>query len=124
MNLRADDHPDPCAELERLLGIYDLLFGRPETTVELDEDGRRWLRALLIRQDYASSLPGGEWDPDTEAAVWALFGTENLEERWVPGEGSTRWRWSTCGNGSGSEGSTQPSAVSSQERGLLLTAES
>ncbi|WP_102126232.1 DUF1028 domain-containing protein [Deinococcus planocerae] len=85
VNLRADDHPDPCAELERLLGISDLLFGRPETTVELDEDGRRWLRALLIRQDYAGSLPGGAWDADTEAAAWALFGTENLEERWVPG---------------------------------------
>ncbi|WP_216319503.1 DUF1028 domain-containing protein [Deinococcus aestuarii] len=85
VNLRADDHPDPCAELERLLGISDLLFGRPETTTELDEDGRRWLRALLIREDYASSLPGGEWDPETEAAAWALFGTENLEERWVPG---------------------------------------
>ncbi|WP_026332314.1 DUF1028 domain-containing protein [Deinococcus apachensis] len=85
VNLRADDHPDPCAEVERLLGIHDLLFGRPATTRELDEEELGWLRALLIHEDYATSLPGGPWDPETEAAAWALYGTENLEERWVPG---------------------------------------
>ncbi|WP_027461030.1 DUF1028 domain-containing protein [Deinococcus murrayi] len=85
VNLRADDHPDPCGELERLLGIHDLLFGRPETTRELTGDELEWLRALLIVEDYATSLPAGPWDPETEAAAWALFDTENLEERWVPG---------------------------------------
>ncbi|SMB90924.1 DUF1028 domain-containing protein [Deinococcus hopiensis] len=84
VNLRADDHADPCAELERLLGIHDLLFGRPETTRELTEEELEWLRARLIVEDYATSLPAGPWDPETEAAAWALFGTENLEERWVP----------------------------------------
>ncbi|MEW6422445.1 MAG: DUF1028 domain-containing protein [Deinococcota bacterium] len=85
VNLRTDDHPDPCAELERLLGLHDLLFGRPETTRELTAEELEWLRALLIQEDYATSLPAGPWDADTEAAAWALFGTENLEERWVPG---------------------------------------
>lgn len=85
VNLRADDHPDPCAELERLLGIHDLLFGRPAGTRELSEEELGWLRARLIHEDYATSLPGGPWDPETEAAAWALYGTENLEERWVPG---------------------------------------
>ncbi|ABF45700.1 protein of unknown function DUF1028 [Deinococcus geothermalis DSM 11300] len=85
VNLRADDHPDPCAELERLLDLHDLLFGRPETTRELTAEELEWLRALLIQEDYATSLPAGPWDADTEAAAWALFGTENLEERWVPG---------------------------------------
>ena len=85
VNLRADDHADPCAELERLLGIHDLLFGRPGSTRELTEDELEWLRARLIIEDYATSLPAGPWDPETEAAAWAMYGTENLEERWVPG---------------------------------------
>lgn len=85
VNLRADDHVDPCGELERLLDLHDLLFGRPETTRALTAEELEWLRALLIREDYATSLPAGPWDADTEAAAWALFGTENLEERWVPG---------------------------------------
>lgn len=53
---------------------------RPLTDEEL-----AWLRALLITQGYATALPGGPWDADTEAAAWALFGAENLEERWVGG---------------------------------------
>lgn len=85
VNLRADDHPDPCGELARLLELHELLFGRPEQTRPLTEEELKWLRALLIRQDYAASLPAGPWDADTEAAAWALYGTENLEERWVGG---------------------------------------
>lgn len=85
VNLRADDHADPCAELERLLDTFDLLFGRPTQTRELNEDELKWLRALLIRQGHAASLPAGPWDAETEAAAWALYGTENLEERWVDG---------------------------------------
>lgn len=85
VNLRADDHTDPCGELARLLGIHNLLFGRPEATRDLTADELEWLRARLIIEDHATSLPAGPWDPETEAAAWALFGTENLEERWVPG---------------------------------------
>lgn len=85
VDLRADDHPDPCGELARLLELHELLFGHPEQTRPLTEEELKWLRALLIRQDYAASLPAGPWDPDTEAAAWALYGTENLEERWIGG---------------------------------------
>lgn len=84
-NLRVDDHPDPCAELERLLGIHELLLGRPIETRLLTDDERRWLRVLLVRQGYATELPDGAWDSATEAAAWALYGSENLEERWVGG---------------------------------------
>ncbi|GHF67971.1 DUF1028 domain-containing protein [Deinococcus ficus] len=85
VNLRADDHADPCGELERLLGVFDLLFGRPETTREFTVEELGWLRRTLVVQGYAPQLPDGPWDPATEAAAWALYGTENLEERWVPG---------------------------------------
>ncbi|MXV20399.1 DUF1028 domain-containing protein [Deinococcus xianganensis] len=85
VNLRADDHADPCRELARLLDLHDLLFTRPELTRPLTDEELAWLRALLITQGYATALPGGPWDADTEAAAWALFGAENLEERWVGG---------------------------------------
>ncbi|WP_288482170.1 DUF1028 domain-containing protein [uncultured Deinococcus sp.] len=85
VSLRADDHTDPCAELERLLDLHDLLFGRPQTTRPLTPDELDWLRALLVRGGYAGTLAGGPWNAETEAAAWALYGTENLEERWVPG---------------------------------------
>lgn len=85
VNLRADDHRTPCAELARLLDLHDLLFGRPTTTRPLTAKELTWLRALLVAQGHATSLPGGPWDAATEQAGWALYGTENLEERWVPG---------------------------------------
>ncbi|MDV6375972.1 DUF1028 domain-containing protein [Deinococcus arenicola] len=85
VNLRADDHAEPCAELERLLDTFDLLFGRPTQTRELSANELGWLRALLVRQGHAATLPDGPWDAATEAAAWSLYGTENLEERWVEG---------------------------------------
>ncbi|MBZ9712891.1 DUF1028 domain-containing protein [Deinococcus multiflagellatus] len=85
VNLRADDHADPCAELARLLDLHDLLFTRPAHTRPFTAAELDWLRALLRRQGYAQTLPAGAWDEQTEAAAWALYGTENLEERWVAG---------------------------------------
>ncbi|MFC4453084.1 DUF1028 domain-containing protein [Deinococcus sonorensis] len=85
VNLRADDHPQPVQELARLLDTFDLLFGRPEQTRLLSAEELGWLRAELVRQGYVPELPDGPWDQATEAALWALYGTENLEERWVAG---------------------------------------
>ncbi|WP_261663569.1 DUF1028 domain-containing protein [Deinococcus sp. Marseille-Q6407] len=85
LNLRADDHADPCSELERLLDIHDLLFGRPEETRPLTPEELTWLRGLLQREGYAQELPAGAWDPQTEQATWDLYGSENLEERWAAG---------------------------------------
>jgi len=39
VDLRVDDHPDPVAELVRLLDIHTLLFGRPDPTTLLDLAG-------------------------------------------------------------------------------------
>lgn len=85
VDLRVDDHPQPCHELARLLDIHDLLFGRPAQTRPLTAAELTWLRALLVRRGHAPWLPDGPWDAATEQAAWALYGTENLEERWVPG---------------------------------------
>jgi uncharacterized Ntn-hydrolase superfamily protein len=59
VNLRVDDHPDPCTELGRLLGIHELLLGKPTETRLFTDDELRWLRALLVRQEYVRTLPDG-----------------------------------------------------------------
>ncbi len=85
LDLRVDDHAEPLKELERLLGVHDLLFGRPEHPRAVTDAELGWLRALLVREGYAEALPEGAWEARTEQALWDLFGTENLEERWVAG---------------------------------------
>jgi uncharacterized Ntn-hydrolase superfamily protein len=81
VDLRVDDHPDPVAELARLLDIHTLLFGRPDPKDLLDLDGElaEEVAALLT----AAGHPPGGGGLDAALAAWA--GVENLEERLVPG---------------------------------------
>ncbi len=76
VDLRADDHTDPCAELERLLDVHSLLFDKADPATLLPLEG-----ALA---DEVRALLGTESDVDTALADWA--GVENLEERLVPGK--------------------------------------
>ena len=73
VDLRVDDHPDPLAELRRLYGIHDALFGSTprERWLPVDDALRAELDELLGRVGH------------TSLAGWA--GVENLEER-VDGE--------------------------------------
>lgn len=77
VDLRVDDHPDPCAELARVLDIHSLLFGKPDPdkVIALQGDLAAEVRRLLGA--------AGESDLDAALADWA--GVENLEERMVPG---------------------------------------
>lgn len=77
VDLRVDDHADPVPELERLLGIHDLLFGRPVETLPLAGEPAARLRRALDALGWD--------DPDLERALLACAGVENLEERMVPG---------------------------------------
>lgn len=77
IDLRVDDHHDPVTELGRLLGIHELLFGRPVTTLALEGDVAVRLRRALTALGYD--------DPDLEAALVQVAGIENLEDRLVPG---------------------------------------
>jgi uncharacterized Ntn-hydrolase superfamily protein len=79
VDLRVDDHAEPVPELGRLLGIHDLLFGRPdpEACLPLDDAVADELRRLLRALGYV--------DADLETALAAYSGVENLEERLVPG---------------------------------------
>jgi uncharacterized Ntn-hydrolase superfamily protein len=80
VDLRVDDHPDPVAELGRLIDLHDLYFCRPEpgTLIPLDDD---------LTDEIASSLRSLGYDPDQgfTAAFDRWVGTENYEERNVPG---------------------------------------
>jgi len=86
IDLRVDDHPQPMEELARLLSLHRLFFNRPSSTPrELSGDDIRWLQQVLSNEGYLAAQPNGEWDAATERALEALFGVENLEERWLTG---------------------------------------
>ena len=78
LDLRADDHPSPIAELRRLLGLHRLYFDRPDPADALPIEGdlRDELHAVLVHRGF---------DPDAgwHDALFGYFGWENLEERWL-----------------------------------------
>ena len=71
VDLRVDDHPDPVLELQRLLGLHDLYFGKPKEVLPLEGELATEVADRLQRLGY----------PTLDA--WA--GVENYEERMVPG---------------------------------------
>ena len=83
-DLRVDDSAAPVAELERLLGLHDVFFGRPDpaglrplTGDVLDET-----YGLLVQVGFPPAVP----DPTAvRAALWHWAGMENLEAR-IPAE--------------------------------------
>ena len=77
VDLRVDDHHDPVVELGRLLGIHDLLFGKPAESWPLEAETADRLRRALDALGYD--------DPDLERALERAAGVENLEERLLPG---------------------------------------
>jgi uncharacterized Ntn-hydrolase superfamily protein len=71
VDLRVDDHPDPVVELQRLLDLHTLYFGKPEATLPLEG---------ALAEEVSGKLKAlGYKDLDD----WA--GVENYEERMVPG---------------------------------------
>ncbi|MEW2384705.1 DUF1028 domain-containing protein [Micromonospora sp. NPDC047707] len=81
VDLRVDDHPDPVAELGRLLAVHTLLFSRPDPATLLDLTG-------AVAAEVAALLTalGHPADPAApEEALFSWAGLENLEERLVPG---------------------------------------
>lgn len=82
VDLRVDDHIEPIAELERLLGLHRLYFERPSAsdlrpiTGPLEEE-------LIWRLTEVGDLTGGADGASLWASLERWAGRENLEERMV-----------------------------------------
>jgi uncharacterized Ntn-hydrolase superfamily protein len=73
VDLRADDHTDPVPELERLLDLHDLYFGKPDPATLLPLEGE-------LAEEVTSLVTGLGF---ASLDDWA--GYENYEERLVAG---------------------------------------
>ena len=75
VDLRVDDHPEPVAELKRLYGMHQLLFGKTPTDewLPVDEALAEELQARLAALGYT--------DPSLEKSFNEWAGTANLEDR-------------------------------------------
>jgi uncharacterized Ntn-hydrolase superfamily protein len=83
IDLRIDDHRAPVAELARLLDLHELYFGKPDPASLLPLEGAlvAQVAASLERLGYATA--GGA---KLVEALDRWAGTENFEERLVPGK--------------------------------------
>ena len=86
LDLRIDDHPQPIAELQRLLVLYKLYFGKTteEELLPLEESLTRELQETLCALGHYEGPLHGRYDEATEAALSCWTGIENLEERLLP----------------------------------------
>ncbi len=83
VDLRVDDHPDPVAELGRLLEMHTLYFERPDPATLIDLDGPA---GVEVRERLAAAgHPSGPGVAALDEALASWAGIENLEERLVPG---------------------------------------
>ncbi|WP_127503536.1 DUF1028 domain-containing protein [Actinoplanes solisilvae] len=79
VDLRVDDHPDPVAELGRLLEMHSLYFEVPEPSTLLPLTGE-------LADEVASRLAStGHVGPDLDESLASWAGVENLEMRIVAG---------------------------------------
>lgn len=95
MDLRVDDDPDPVVKLRDLVELHHLYFGtpRPEDLLPIDEALAREIQRLLRHTGHHSGEITGVYDEATRRALETLFGIENLEERWQPGDRIDRVAW-------------------------------
>jgi uncharacterized Ntn-hydrolase superfamily protein len=82
VDLRVDDDPEPVSELARLVALHDLYFCRPApgTLIELNDALQGEITDALVSLGYVPDELGG-FVPAFDRWV----GTENYEERNVPG---------------------------------------
>jgi uncharacterized Ntn-hydrolase superfamily protein len=83
VDLRVDDHADPVGELDRLLGLQELYFNRPDPATLLPLEGELAERVgvALAAVGYDPAAKGG-----LAPALDEWSGVENFEERMVPGK--------------------------------------
>jgi uncharacterized Ntn-hydrolase superfamily protein len=83
VDLRVDDHPEPVAELRRLLNVHQLYFGRTDRSKvhRIDAALARELQEVLARRGFYKGEIHGKYDEATRKALEDYMGWENLEER-------------------------------------------
>ena len=83
LDLRVDDDPTPIKKLQKLVQMHHLFFGEinPDDLIPL-ADVAADLQDLLQKTGYYNGPQSGIFDKTTRKALWAMVGTENLEERW------------------------------------------
>lgn len=81
VDLRVDDHPEPLAELERLLGLWRLYFAKPDPQAAIVLDEALWHE--VAGHLAALGLLAGPTAPrdEVQAALQRWIGRENFEER-------------------------------------------
>lgn len=89
LDLRVDDHPEPIDKLAELVSMHHLFFGvvDPADLTPLSAVAGELQSILRRTADYNGPV-NGVFDEATRAALRALVGRENLEERW-DGTGET-----------------------------------
>lgn len=80
VDLRSDDSPEPIAELERMLALHELYFGRTpdDQLLPLSED----LTVELLQRLTDLGFSSGNVQRD----LYDWMGRENFEERWHDGK--------------------------------------
>ncbi len=83
VDLRVDDHPDPVAELRRLLDLQQLYFGSSLQSEKISIAGPilAELCAMMRRLNYLPAAARDDWNETTAKAFDAFTSTENIEER-------------------------------------------
>ncbi|MGI9116462.1 MAG: DUF1028 domain-containing protein [Gaiellales bacterium] len=87
VDLRVEDHEDPCAELLRLYAIQERLFGSTpaEQWTTVDAALAERIRGAL-RAQGSDVAAAGSWDAALDDALKDWVGNENLEMRWWGGD--------------------------------------
>ncbi|EPZ48256.1 hypothetical protein N007_00625 [Alicyclobacillus acidoterrestris ATCC 49025] len=84
IDLRVDDHADPIHELDRLLHLQRLYFGRtqPEDVIPLTGGTLDEVRDLLRQKGYEAGS-SSDYDETTKSQLQQYFLTENFDDRWT-----------------------------------------
>lgn len=83
LDLRVDDHPAPITEIQRLLKLHRLYFGKsdPAHKIALTPNLIIELQQIMQKEGYYHAKINGDYDAVTRSAWRAFTGTENLEAR-------------------------------------------
>lgn len=82
LDLRVDDHPEPVAELGRVIEVHRLLFPNPRDLdfVDIDDSLAGRMAVALSAAGFGTNSP--VYDEALRKALFSWMGNENLEMRW------------------------------------------